>query len=707
MRTRKFLAIGSTLLLVAGLFSLGTSAASAHTPNVSASCSELSVSLTSYNQSFRNTVTVTIDGTVVDQNDNFGKSYVKTFTFSNPAVAHTWSVNYTAGDNAQWSGTKSGTSTPCVNEGKITLCHANQGVKNWTSNNVSISSVIKKNGHDSHSGDIIPAFAYESNGATVQYPGKNLTTDYSGFSGQAVLTNGCSIPSPTVVTPAVTFTDNCGISSDTYSTTPVTGVAYSVSDKLVNGARVVSITATTTSAAYVFAKGATTTWTHTFTNVPCPVEVKAIPAVTFTDLCGLTDDAYSSTPTTGVEYSVTDSRVNGVGVVTVTAAPAAGFVFATGLTTSWSHTFTNTPCPIVVRVVPAATFTDECGTAQDTVSTIDTTGVIYSTDDQRVDGAGVVTVTAAPAPGYVFKTGATTSWSHTFTNTPCLIVVSAVPGVTFTDACGTANDTVNVTDTTGVIYSKNDQRVNGVGTVTVTAAPAAGYVFDSSVKTTSWSYTFTDVPCETKVKAIKPLATDPTCPEELDAHSGYISVTMVTGLAYTIDGTPVTQVRTDVLPGDHVIGVTALPGYVLEGPSSWTMNVKEPVCPPTLALLSTTASMKNLTCSGAGSYTLAATEGVLWFVNGATTPTAPGTYKVTDATTVNVQAKLADPTLDGWEDGAQTAWTFSFTHTADCLPTLAFTGTDGGNLGLLLAGGMLLFGGTIIAFERRFRSTSR
>jgi hypothetical protein len=288
----------------------------------------------------------------------------------------------------------------------------------------------------------------------------------------------------------------------------------------------------------------------------------------------------------------------------------------------------------------------------------------------------------------------------------CPTVITTVPEVTFTDVCGTANDTVNTTQTEGVTYTVDDQRTNGVGTVTVTATAADGYVFADTVTKTQWSFDFTDVAC-TEVQPLTPGAFDPTCPEEPDAQSGYIQLDLKAGLHYFIDGVETTSAKNERDPGTYTISVTVDEGYQLVGPSSWQLVVNEPFCPPTLALLSTTASMSQLTCSSGGSYTLANTEGIQWFVDGSSTPTPAGTYPVTTAKTVNVVAQLIDDVNDGWEDGAQTQWTFDFTLPVDCIPTLAFTGSSGSNLGLLLAGGLLVFGGAIIALERRFRTSAR
>ena len=282
--------------------------------------------------------------------------------------------------------------------------------------------------------------------------------------------------------------------------------------------------------------------------------------------------------------------------------------------------------------------------------------------------------------------------------------VDVVPSVTFTDICGTTNDAIIIPTQTGVTYTTTDNRTGGVGTVVVTAAPSSSaYVFGSKVTTTSWSFDFTNDACPFKLKPLTPGAIDPTCPQEPDAQSGYIQLDLKTGLNYFIDGVATTTAKNDRAPGTYTISVTVDQGYELEGPAEWELIVHEPFCPPTLAQLSTTASMSNLTCKAAGSYTLAATDGIAWFVNGSATATPAGTYPMSKAGVVNVEAKITDTVLHSWEDNAQTAWTFTFTNPADCLPTLAFTGSSGGNLGLLLSGGLLLFGGTIIAFERRFR----
>ena len=398
-------------------------------------------------------------------------------------------------------------------------------------------------------------------------------------------------------------------------------------------------------------------------------------------------------------------------------SPASGTQYNPPLTTGpspqhpavshWIVCIDTTPPP--VTTVPAVTFTDVCGIANDAiVGGVDTASIDYTITDGRVNGVGTVTVTAVPQSGYTFADGAYTGpWSHTFTNEPCPVVIETVPEVTFTDVCGVANDAiVGGVDTASIDYTITDGRTDGVGTVTVTAVPQPGYTFADGAYAGPWSHTFTNASCG-DIQLIAPFAFDPTCPEEQDAASGYIQLDLKDHLHYAINGVPTNQAKNDVAPGTYTISVTVDDGYTLVGPSSWQITVNPPFCPPTLALLSTTASMSNITCSSAGSFTLAATEGIQWFVNGSATATPAGTYARTTPGVVNVEARLIDPVNDGWEDGAQTNWTFTFTNPVDCLPTLAFTGSDSAPLGLLLAGGFLLVGGAVVAVEKRLRREAR
>ncbi len=108
------------VLVGSGLAVVGAAApASAHTPNISATCDALSVSLTNYNglKGDANTVKVTIDDVVVAETA-FAQGYVESFQFSDRTIAHTYSVEVSAHDDPDgsrgWSVDKTGSSAPCV-----------------------------------------------------------------------------------------------------------------------------------------------------------------------------------------------------------------------------------------------------------------------------------------------------------------------------------------------------------------------------------------------------------------------------------------------------------------------------------------------------------------------------------------------------------------------------------------------------------------
>ncbi|WP_375002976.1 hypothetical protein [Aeromicrobium sp. CTD01-1L150] len=65
---------------------------------------------------------------------------------------------------------------------KVTICHDNNGVKDYSLITISVNAIIKGAGHDGHAGDIIPPFEYDGG----SYPGKNLAGG-----GQAILDAGC------------------------------------------------------------------------------------------------------------------------------------------------------------------------------------------------------------------------------------------------------------------------------------------------------------------------------------------------------------------------------------------------------------------------------------------------------------------------------------------------------------------------------------
>lgn len=78
--------------------------------------------------------------------------------------------------------------------GTISICHANNGVKEFTQDTVSKNAITNK-GHSSHEGDIIPPFNYtvadRESTRTVYFPGLNWN---SNGSSEAFVNNGCKTP---------------------------------------------------------------------------------------------------------------------------------------------------------------------------------------------------------------------------------------------------------------------------------------------------------------------------------------------------------------------------------------------------------------------------------------------------------------------------------------------------------------------------------
>jgi hypothetical protein len=92
-----------------------------------------------------------------------------------------------------WSGGAS--AAPPPSNGKVTLCHARPpatAANGWVQITVSTNAVTHE-GHDGHSADIIPAFDYYDHRTTAHYPGKNLSTAFSGETGADILAHGCHL----------------------------------------------------------------------------------------------------------------------------------------------------------------------------------------------------------------------------------------------------------------------------------------------------------------------------------------------------------------------------------------------------------------------------------------------------------------------------------------------------------------------------------
>ncbi|MEO6114839.1 MAG: hypothetical protein ABIP33_00480 [Pseudolysinimonas sp.] len=173
---------------------------------------------------------------------------------------------------------------------------------------------------------------------------------------------------------------------------------------------------------------------------------------------------------------------------------------------------------------------------------------------------------------------------------------------------------------------------------------------------------------------------DPSVSPELCTNgvvgNGSITVDLQPGLIYSITGVgnsvsiPVVATSQTKLPaGSYLVAVTAKPGFVLTGASSWPLT--EVVLPPvhceTITPLTPSVTTA-LGCTTDGVYSLPQQNGVTWKVNGI--PTIPGAYHVTGAATVDVTAEPVNSTW-GFPAGATIEWPLVFTAPVGCIPTLA------------------------------------
>lgn len=78
----------------------------------------------------------------------------------------------------------------------------------------------------------------------------------------------------------------------------------------------------------------------------------------FTDKCGIDNDGYTTPEDTKqLDYSVVDSRVNGVGNVTITLAANIGYFLPEDAVTEWSHDFTNEACTVITEIGDSLAYT--------------------------------------------------------------------------------------------------------------------------------------------------------------------------------------------------------------------------------------------------------------------------------------------------------------------------------------------------------------
>jgi hypothetical protein len=634
----------------------------------------------------------------------------------------------------------------------VPICHAtppDTAAQGWVSEHPDDDSIVKSGHNLQHALDIIPEFDYwemvDDVWTLQHFYGKNLGTNFSGFSGSSILTSGCAMK----VTPGIpTFNPaGClapgvqGTGSYTIPSTP--GVKFSVR---INGGNWNVAAANTylniAIGTYIEVKAepvpgwvilqGTTSWSYTVPNPgDCILKVAPVaPDVVKITQCDMWGSVtFKTTPGVVYELIVGDGVQ---GAYTVKATPAPGYKFAGSQVVLFSdnlgvHTLCVTPTAAGFEPSQCDAPGEESG---GTYTIPVKEGVQYQVkigDDPYADaGDGTfpvtvfpttVTVRALAKDGYTLV-GYTGPWPYTFLSAgDCLDKATPVaPDIVKITACDTYGSvTFKVTE--GVEYALTAG--NGLsGAFTVTATPAEGYYFDGGLEKIEFSdnlgvYTdcvtpitpgFTDSDCSPE----PPLTEGPQIALVGFAIPGFFTIPTTEGVQYSasINGAPFV----DYSAGDYevadedtvVVRATALPGYTLEGTAEWEHTFAElGVCDlPTFAEVLASASAKSQTCTAQGALLVELAEHVLYHLGdepltAASTPKGPGTYVVTAST------DSEDYTIIG-----PTSWTLIITAASGCDPVLASTGATASLLGGSIGAGLLFLGGVALFMRRRFGATA-
>ena len=580
---------------------------------------------------------------------------------------------------------------------KVSLCHASPpdtAAQGWNSQSVDDSSVIDGAHDTEHDADIIPSFTYweQVSGVWKQmtYPGKNLTTTFSGFTGAQILASNCTqavtATAPTLTPSVCTAPGVVGAASYTIPTT--SGVTYQVrvgaGSFATKAAGNYSVTVPSTitiravaSPSWVTLSG-TTEWSLAYTSPgDCIVTVAPVaPTVTTITACGTSGSIVFAT-TTGVTYTRTQG--NGLeGAWQVTATAQSGYRL-TGQTVFSGNLGTRTTCATPVAPSFTAAVCTGPGTNSDGSYVIpSTTGVTYRVSINGGAATDVasgtqfvftfpttVTVTAVAQSGYTLA-GSTGPWSSTFADPGACLRVSAPvsPTASPITECGSEGDLVLPT-TPGVVYTLTLGDGKS-GPWEVTATPAAGYRFDGDQSVVSRGDLGEYTDCVTPAA---PTFVQAVCTGPGESGPGSYVIPNTPGVIYwvSIDGatpvaTPAGTHEVTVLPAAVEITATADAGFTLEDyPGPWVETLiaagdclveVTPVAPSATAITE---------CGTSGEVLLPKTEGVIYTITSGSG--LSGLYEVTATAATGYAIKT----------GAQTVFPLDLGEYTDCVTPAAPT----------------------------------
>lgn len=326
--------------------------------------------------------------------------------------------------SAPYSLTIDFTNTPCQDE-TVTICHrTNSAAHPYDKITVSVDSVLGEEGHGTHTGPIAYSVAYAQwlRSQDIKWGDiiPPIGDDFAGLNwtatGQALLANNCQPAGPVTPSIDITSTQECllsGASNGTITITVHNPNAFQTVYKIVLGGTPAEVTAP-----------ANGTASQTF--------------------IGLSVGSY------GLQVFERGAAEDG-------GAIPAGFkldtftIMADEIEYTWTKVYDGTvvidQCPSTVVTATAPSGVDACGLAHDTFTIPSTEHVTYYVDGKVVaagthstDGRTSIVITAqASDPNFTLGDG-TSSWTLTFTDTPCQTPCVPLTGaIAFTDAVKVAN----------------------------------------------------------------------------------------------------------------------------------------------------------------------------------------------------------------------------------------------------------------------------
>lgn len=143
------------------------------------------------------------------------------------------------------------------------------------------------------------------------------------------------------------------------------------------------------------------------------------------------------------------------------------------------------------------------------------------------------------------------------------------------------------------------------------------------------------------VTVTAPTSTDQTC-----SASGTITIPSVTGAAWKVDGTTRSPGTYAAQPGDHAVTATALTGYTLVGTTSWTLTIAPRTGCDVVVVTPVEPTIEpSAACGAEGTWTIPATTGVRYLLDGEAVAAGPHPGPVDGLLTVEALPgyRLSDP----------------------------------------------------------------